>query len=89
MSSGEPTLKDEKMSAKVIFARGMDFFESGDFLAARADFKAVLEVEANPELKKKARDMLKKMKADPVEIIAGVLVFLLLVFLFVYFGLRS
>ena len=75
------------LNASVLYERGMDYFQQGDFLAARNDFKKVLESNPSTELEQKSKAMLKKLGVDPVEIGVGVLVFLLLLFLFVYFGL--
>lgn len=83
------TEADSKMSASVLYERGVDFFQHGDYLAARRDFKQIIASNPNVELEKKAREMLKRTSLDPMEIAFGVGVLALLIFLYVYFGLRG
>lgn len=88
-TSGEISQADNDMSAKMLYDRGMDLFQQGDYLGARHDFVNALKRQPNRDLEKKCNDMLKKLSMDPVEIAAGIAVLALLIFLFIYFGMRS
>ena len=74
---------------QMLYERGVDFMQNGDFAAARADFKAILSLQPSRELEKKTRLMLKRLSIDLVEVGAGLAVLALLIILFTYFGLKN
>ena len=87
--SYKPTQPDSRMSSTVLFERGSDFFQHGDYLAARRDFQKILASAPSPELERKSREMLKRTGVDFIEVAVGLAVLALLVFLYVYFGLHE
>jgi hypothetical protein len=88
MSSGKTTVADSKLNPQMLLERGTDFFQHGDYYAARRDFKLLLMQNPTVDAEKKAREMLRKTSIDPIEVIAGLAVLGLLIFLFIYFGLH-
>lgn len=81
------TSSDTKMNPSLLFERGVDYFNHGDYAAARRDFKLLLTMNPSHDLEKRSREMLGKIGFDPIEILAGLGVLALLILLFVYFGL--
>jgi hypothetical protein len=68
------------------FLNAENAFKRGDFALSGKLFHDIVNTHEDKVLKEKAGSYLGKLKNDPVEILIGLASFLLLAFLFLYFG---
>ena len=73
--------------SKEMYLKASELFEKGNFHAAGKTLKELKASKPTGDMAEKTDALLEKLKIDKVEIITGIVAFLLLTFLYVFFGL--